>query len=80
MCKVKWAAPLRGMKKSATERLRHFQQKLYTINSTDLFPSATATPVGASLPAKIANADAYILNECSVLESFASKLAPTDDR
>jgi len=42
--------------------------------------SATAAPVGASLPAKIANDDAYILNECGVLESFASKLAPTDKR
>ncbi|ASV35715.1 hypothetical protein CI807_05820 [Pseudomonas sp. NS1(2017)] len=35
------------------------------------------TPVGASLLAKVVNADAGILNERGVFKFFASKLAPT---
>ncbi len=38
---------------------------------------ANPPPVGASLLAKDVNDNARILDERSVLESFASKLAPT---
>jgi hypothetical protein len=44
------------------------------------FPECTPhVPVGASLLAMDVNENASILDECVVLETFASKLAPTGD-
>ena len=41
--------------------------------------SEVRAPVGTGLPAKNVNDNASVLTDGGVLESFASKLAPTED-